>query len=59
MENKNFAANKLNTENPLILEQVLVEHKSKLENLSVEVKRENNVNEILIKKELEVLRVFS
>ena len=59
MENKNVTANKVNTENPLILEQVLVEHKSKLENLSVEVKRENNVNEILIKKELEVFCVFS
>ena len=51
MENKNVAENKVNTENPLILEQVLVENNSKLENLAVEVKRENNVNEILIKKD--------
>ena len=52
MENKNVAENKVNTEIPLMIEQVLVENNSKLENLSVEVKRENNVNEILIKKDI-------
>ena len=51
MENKNVAESKVNTVNPLIIEKVIVENNSKLENLSVEVNRENNVNEILIKKE--------
>ena len=51
MENKNVAENNVNTENPLIVEQVLVENNSKLENLAVEVKKENTINEILIKKE--------
>ena len=51
MENNNVMKKEVEPEFPLGTNQVLQENQSKLENLSIEFKREKNVAELLIKKE--------